>query len=114
RSQWRFDLTQIPVGVGAPIVPTGLALLGPWPNPSRGEVRFAIELATEGRVSAVIYDALGRRVANLLDRPVTGTRAAVTWSGRDDDGRAVRAGTYYLRVSQRDGASLTRRVVRLD
>jgi photosystem II stability/assembly factor-like uncharacterized protein len=114
RSQWKFDLTQIPVAVDDAPAPPRLALRGPTPNPSRGEVRFTMEVSRQGRLDARIYDALGRRVTTVLDREVSAGRVALTWDGRDARGASVRAGAYYLRVTHEDGAAITRRIVRLD
>jgi FlgD Ig-like domain len=114
RSQWKFDLTQIPLAVGPGTPPTRLALRGPMPNPSRGAVRFTVEGAGSGRITAVLFDALGRRIATLLDGRSPSGREALVWDGRDHGGRPVRAGTYYLRVATEGGAGVTRRVVRLD
>lgn len=90
--------------------PRGDVWLGsPFPNPGRGtlEVRFA--LAHAGPAELVLLDAQGRRVRTLTK----GTRPAgewsVPWDGRDDAGRAVGAGLYWLELR----AGSDRRVVRL-
>jgi FlgD Ig-like domain len=114
RSQWKLDLTQLPVAVGGQPPSAKLALRGPAPNPSHGEVRFAVELSRPGRVTATVYDALGRRVTTLLDGRPVGTRATLAWDGRDARGARVPAGAYFLRAAHEDGASITRRFVRLD
>jgi photosystem II stability/assembly factor-like uncharacterized protein len=114
RSQWKFDLSAIPVAVADQPPPPRLALLGPSPNPSRGEVRFTVEVSHPGRVSAEIYDAMGRRVATPLDRRSIVSRESFAWDGRDRGGARARAGAYYVRLSHQDGAAVTRRFVRLD
>ncbi|WP_412061819.1 choice-of-anchor D domain-containing protein [Rubrivirga sp. IMCC45206] len=43
------------------------ALLAPSPNPVRGASRVAFTTATPGRVRLAVYDALGRRVRDLVD-----------------------------------------------
>ncbi len=113
RSQWKFDLTQIPVAVDAAPPPPRLALRGPTPNPSHGQVRFIVEVSRPGHVTAAIFDPLGRRVATLLDRSMSASREPLAWDGRDSGGRAVQAGVYYLRVAA-EGAAVTRRLIRLD
>ena len=35
---------------------------------------------------------------SLLDGPLAAGPQLVTWSGRDDDGRAVPAGVFFLRI----------------
>ena len=114
RSQWRFDLGQIPVAVGDAAAPARLALGAPSPNPSRGEVRLTLEVSRPGRVRAMVYDALGRRIATLLDGRVEAARRTVAWNGRDASGHRAPAGVYYVRVSLDDRSAATRRVVRLD
>lgn len=114
RSQWKFDLNQIPVAVESLPAPPRLALRGPTPNPSRGEVRFIAEVSRPGRLRAEVFDAFGRRVLRLPEREASSGRVTLMWDGRDSRGSSVRAGAYYLRVSHEDGAAVTRRIVRLD
>ncbi len=77
------------------------------PNPFRRELRLALPAgAAPARVA--IADVAGRRV-----RAWDGVRGALTWDGRDDAGRAVPHGVYFVRMD--DGTRpVTRRVVRLD
>jgi photosystem II stability/assembly factor-like uncharacterized protein len=114
RSQWKLDLTQLPVAVGEPPPPSRIALRGPAPNPSRGEVRFTMDVSRPGHVTATIYDAFGRRVITLLEGHGAAGRETIAWDGRDGRGSRVRAGAYFLRVAHEDGATITRRLVRLD
>ena len=114
RSQWKFDLGQIPVAVEESPAPARLSLRGPTPNPSGGEVLFTVEVSSPGRISANLYDALGRRVATVADRRAASGRERLVWNGRDDGGQPVRAGVYYLRVAVEGGTAVTRRVIRLD
>jgi hypothetical protein len=114
RSQWKFSLWPVGVTVGPPAPPARFALSAPVPNPSRGEVRFMMDVSRAGRVNATVYDALGRRVATLFDGAVAAERRTLVWNGRDDGGRRSPAGAYYLRVSLDGDASLTRRMVRVD
>ncbi len=58
-------------GEGAPanLVPTALAV-SVAPNPTRNVGTITIELPEAGDVRALVYDALGRRVADLVDGPL--------------------------------------------
>jgi photosystem II stability/assembly factor-like uncharacterized protein len=114
RSQWKLDLGQLAVGVGDPPAAARMTLHGPSPNPSRGEVRFVLEVSRPDRVAATVYDALGRRVATLRDVTSGTSRRVFTWDGRDESGRPVRAGAYYLHASLGGVESVTRRIIRLD
>ncbi|MEO6463748.1 MAG: FlgD immunoglobulin-like domain containing protein, partial [Candidatus Eisenbacteria bacterium] len=80
-----------------------IALAGASPNPFGGSasatttLRFSLPVA--GDVRLEVYDALGRRVATLLEgRQPVGEGSAV-WDGRDLAGRPVGAGLYFYRLS---------------
>lgn len=80
-------------------VPHERLILGPnRPNPFNPRTRISFTLPGDGRARLAVYDAAGRRVANLLDewRP-EGTHG-VDWNGQDRSGRAVASGTYYTRL----------------
>jgi len=55
----------------------------------------------------------GRRIRVLLAEERGAGRHDVTWDGRDDAGRAVRAGSYRYRLELADGKSLSRGIVRV-
>jgi hypothetical protein len=92
--------------------PPRLRLLGPYPNPATGPVRWRV-LAGRGRsVDVRLYDAAGRSVMAWEARRSRGEPIEFSWDGRDRRGRPVPAGVYFLRAS--DGRSVAvRRVVRL-
>jgi hypothetical protein len=77
----------------------GLVLESPRPNPAAGGVTaFSSRLESEGAVSLVIYDVAGRRVRDLVSAMRPAGSYTDAWDGRDDDGRAVRAGVYFARL----------------
>jgi hypothetical protein len=84
------------------------------PNPSSGPVRIEIAgspgmVAGSGPPAADILDVFGRRVRQLTDpaEPHAG-QAILLWDGRDEQGRLVPAGRYYVRTlapgSERSGS----------
>ncbi len=101
-------------GVQVHVTPaTPRVKLGPVrPNPSRGPVSARLELPAEHAVEAAIFDPAGRRVRRLFAGPRRGV-VEVAWDGRRGDGRRVRAGLYFLRVTV-DGVSLHSRLVRIE
>lgn len=109
RSAWTLDLATLPVA--APADAPALALAGPWPNPSRGSVRFELTLARPAALDAAVFDAGGRHVATLAAGARGAGRHALAWDGRDARGASVRAGVYWLRATA-DGASRSARIVR--
>ena len=115
RSQWKLDLTQMPVAVGpaAARVPARVALSAPAPNPSRGEARLTLELASPGHAEVAVFDAGGRRVCTLLTGRLEAGRHPVAWDGADETGARAAAGVYLVRASGPDG-NASRRLVRVE
>ena len=82
------------------------------PNPFDDEMSFRWSLPAPARVRVGVYDLGGRRVASLLDEERPAGDGSVRWDARDESGRAVSAGVYFVRVDV-PGGSFSRRVVRL-
>lgn len=118
---YRFDLTLAdgrPVSFG----PYRVALPAPspraldvrvFPNPSRGAATVEVYLRGASAdaplaVEATILDLQGRRLRTLergmLPRGVT----ALRWDGRDDSGRVLGTGHYFLRLASPLGVRVTR------
>lgn len=76
---------------------------------SRG-LRRALPRAAE--VTLAVFDQQGRRVRTLLAGQQPAGEHAVTWDGRDDGGRAVASGIYFVRGTA-EGRTFTRRVAAL-
>jgi hypothetical protein len=97
----------VPAGRGAPAV---LRLESARPNPFGRQAEFSYGLPRAGRVRLAVYDVQGRRVASVVDQVgVSGWRSAV-WDGRDNAGREVGSGTYFLRLES-EGEVRVRKVV---
>ena len=113
RSQWKLDLTALPVAVGRGDAPARLRLSSPAPNPSRGVARMTLELPRSSTVEVSIYDAMGRRVTTLATGAFAAGRSDLVWDGSSSAGSRVRPGVYYARAST-PGSAEIRRIVRLD
>ncbi|MEZ4647914.1 MAG: FlgD immunoglobulin-like domain containing protein [Candidatus Eisenbacteria bacterium] len=92
------------------VAPTALRLALTTANPSRGIVGLAFDLPTSGAAEIDVFSVDGRRVRSLHH----GTEAAgshrVDWDGRDDLGRTVGSGVYFVRLAHA-GEEQVRRVV---
>lgn len=100
-----------------PVVATGPVLLqfalhGASPNPAKGAAMVRFDLPRAGDAKVVIFDPTGRRIRVLLDRALPLGRQAVAWDGRNDDGRPVASGIYYVRLTWR-GKTATRTLTML-
>jgi hypothetical protein len=113
RSQWKLDLTSLPLAVSGPAPPPRLALSEPVPNPSRGQAHLSLEVSRATQAEVTVYDAAGRRVRNLLRGSLEAGRRTLGWDGRDERGRVASPGVYFVRASA-SGAVVTRRVVRAE
>ena len=111
RGQWRFDLTTLPTDV-ATIPGGGVSLSGPVPNPSRGEARLQLALASPAAaVTVEVYDVAGRSVRILRAGAMTRGTHVLAWDGRDGRGTRVAAGVYFVRANV-DGLVRLQRIVR--
>jgi len=85
-------------------------VVAPWPNPARAGVRFAFRATRSGRVRVDVFDAEGRRVANVVDRDLAAGAYQGRWDGRDAGGREARSGIYVMSL-EAPGVRESRRVV---
>jgi hypothetical protein len=80
------------------------------PNPALEGVTIRASAPVEGGVGVRILDSAGRLVRALDGTAKGGADVAVTWDGRDDLGRRVPAGIYFIDVTGAAG-SATAKVV---
>jgi len=106
-----FCFIHEPIMEGSIIVTTGTAGVGPrgpitratftrppTPNPTRGDVGFAIALPRSSGVSLSVHDVAGRRVASLQDGPLAAGEHAFRWDGRGAGGRTLQSGRYFIQL----------------
>ncbi|HTR96572.1 MAG TPA: FlgD immunoglobulin-like domain containing protein [Candidatus Acidoferrales bacterium] len=86
------------------------ALAPARPNPAPGGSAIAFSLPKAGAAQLVVYDLAGARVRTLLDGARPAGSETIAWDGRDDGGRDVRPGAYFVRL-QFEGRTLTERLV---
>ncbi len=73
-------------------------LKGAYPNPFNPMTKIAFSMAEAGHVELSVYDTSGRRVARLASETYSAGDHTVTWEGRDDSGRAMASGTYFVQM----------------
>jgi len=106
------SLLTVTTGVGDGPGPRAFDVV-PEPNPSRGDVAFAIANPSGRTLPAKVEvcDLAGRTVAVVLDGTVPGGTTRATWSGRTDRG-PVAAGLYFVRARIGD-RTVVRRLARV-
>jgi len=89
------------------------ASVSTFPNPSTDSARIEYQIPRAAPVSLEIFDVSGRLVRTLARSPSqTPGGHSSTWDGRDDGGRPVKSGIYFVRLDA-GGVRETQRIVRL-
>ena len=87
-----------------PQVPAAFTLLPPYPNPFNPAttLRLYVAPAADPRLEVGIFDLRGRRVRNLHNGAAEPGWRTMTWDGRDDAGRQLASGVYFVQARQAD------------
>ncbi len=76
------------------------------PNPFRERATISFRLAEPASIGARVYDAEGRLRRSLAEgRALAAGERALTWDGRDDAGREVPTGAYFVELRIEGGSS---------
>jgi len=94
-------------------LPTATVLSSGWPNPFRETIAFDYQVRAPGLLHLFVRDVTGRRIAIVESAALTAGTGQVRWDARDDAGRKVRAGVYFVTLATPDGARESRKVVLL-
>ncbi|MCA9753558.1 MAG: T9SS type A sorting domain-containing protein [Gemmatimonadetes bacterium] len=103
-----------PPGVDAP-VPSGAGAelaIQASPNPARGAIRLSLSGTVAHESVFSIYDVQGRLVRRLASTHATALSPTATWDGRNEAGRFVPAGAYFVRATAGERVA-TERLVRI-
>ena len=84
-----------------------------WPNPFNESTRMRYRVDAAQRVQLAVYDLLGRPVCSLSNRDTLPGTYELTWDGRDEAGRSVAAGVYWIYMTT-ESHSWARKVVLLN
>jgi len=68
------------------------------PNPASSVLRLQADLPAAGRAQIEAFDTAGRLVRSVYAGPVRAGTSDWSWDGRDDSGRPVPNGTYWIRL----------------
>ena len=93
----RLEYDESEVITGGPEAPTeteGLRVYRAFPNPTSSEAQVVYELGQNMRVTVDLYDAAGRRVAQLIDASQTAGLQQV-----EIDTRMLASGVYFYRIT---------------
>ncbi len=80
------------------VKPSKTLLKNNYPNPFNASTKIEYDLSLEGRVTLIVYNALGQQVRVLADAWQKSGSYSVYWDGRDDKGGTVSGGLYFYRL----------------
>ncbi len=78
--------------------PDELVVEAPYPNPFNPTVRIKYGLPETGTVKVKIFDIRGREVTTLVQQTQASGWHSAAWPGKDQYGRSVGAGLYFVRI----------------
>jgi hypothetical protein len=76
----------------------GFELVVIYPTALQPEPTIRFRLPEPSVVDLAVFDARGRRIADLISTHLEARQYDVTWSGRDWAGQPVGAGVYFIRL----------------
>jgi hypothetical protein len=91
---------------------SSLRLMPPAPNPFRGRSQLSFSVPRAGRATLSVYDMAGRRVAEILDGPVSGGENHASWDGTSG-GVQCASGIYFVRLTFDGREQVQRKLVKL-
>jgi hypothetical protein len=93
-----YDPNNTPVPDPRSGTPRAFGLEPAVPNPFSRETRVTCAVPRLARVQLAVYDVAGRQVRTLMDGEMQPGNHRVAWDGKDQGGRAVAGGIYYLKM----------------
>ena len=93
-------------------MPGDFQLLQNYPNPFNPTTHISYILAKPEKVTLIIFNSVGQKVATLVDGEMreTGLNTAI-WNGRNKNGMIVPAGVYFYRLELRNLIISTRKML---
>jgi len=95
------DTIPLGSGIDPPSATGAVALNSLWPRPSSGTVLVSFELPGDDAGSLDVYDVAGRHIRRVWSG--RGGRHDSAWDGRDESGKPVTSGVYFLKLSSSRG-----------
>jgi aminopeptidase N len=84
--------------------------MGINPNPFNAATRISFEISQPGRIAVDIFSVTGARVRALENKDVPPGYHEVEWDGKNNSGRSVSSGVYFVRLQTPEGG-LVRKAV---
>lgn len=99
---WRIGHDGAPTGIDARSAPSRM-FVSSFPNPFGSATSIDVENPADGEVDISVFDVTGRRVRTLWNDSFTVGKRQLDFDGRDDSGRFLPSGVYFIRAVSSDG-----------
>ena len=94
--------------INSSVLPDDRALRRVGPNPMNPETVVTVHITEAGRAHVAVYDLSGRLVRTLMDESsATPGDHAVRFDGKDDQGRRLASGRYFVKAETAGGVDST-------
>jgi len=103
--EWNY-----PVGVTDMLSPQALELRS-FPNPFSAKHTVLLNLKRNAYLNCDIYNLRGQKVRSLADSAVGSGEQMLVWDARDDDGKLLGSGIYFLKLRLDGKVTAVRRLV---
>ncbi len=80
------------------LLPDNFDLGQNYPNPFNPTTEISFSLPTSCEVSLNVYNAVGQKVATLVDGRLSAGYHTITWDGRGSNGQSAATGVYFYRL----------------
>jgi len=81
------------------VIPEHFALYQNYPNPFNPTTTIEFSLPSSSDVDISIYNILGRKVNNLLNKNLSAGIHSIQWDGLNDNGKHVSTGIYFYKIT---------------
>jgi hypothetical protein len=92
----------------ASLIPTEFALHANYPNPFNPSTQIQFDLPEPGNVSLIVYDVLGREVAEIATGYYEPGYHMAPWNGNKGSGEPAASGVYFARLAVSDASGRLR------
>ncbi len=96
------------------VLPRRFDLSAPYPNPFHGKTRinYWVPKTLQGCwIVFDIYDILGRKIRSIRREKISAGPFTFVWNGKDNEGKNVPSGMYFLVVRLKNGEKITRKLI---
>jgi hypothetical protein len=73
-----------------------------YPNPFNPSTNIGFTLANKAHVTISVYNLLGQKITELVNRELEAGAHVVEWNGRDGSGKAITSGAYFYKMQAAD------------